>query len=225
MGSTSNPFKASGLVSHSTLPESTTAEVQHHPIISIHPDLSRNSNASQPNSSVRRDRTLHGLPIASGPTRHINTIHPSSINQRQPITPQQQQNQPLTPSRKRARKQQLLAPHGSESPSKLATVIAASAVLANSALPSSTIASTTADRHVNIVGMLSNSGASVTCSKHATGELVGQATTTAAPKTIGKGFLTCHSAVTTPSYSLYAPVTASNYATSSSEQLKVIHLI
>uniref|UniRef100_A0A0R3WII8 Histone-lysine N-methyltransferase n=1 Tax=Hydatigena taeniaeformis TaxID=6205 RepID=A0A0R3WII8_HYDTA len=122
--SSASPFlKASSLVSHSTVPVVSVEANQPASLISV-------SKSGQ--SSIR---PAPRVPIAVAPSRPMATgvaLSRPSISRQPiiaPVSPINSSTCPLTPSRKRARKQQLLAPQGTESPSTATGTGASSAVV------------------------------------------------------------------------------------------------
>uniref|UniRef100_A0A5K3FWA7 SAP130_C domain-containing protein n=2 Tax=Mesocestoides corti TaxID=53468 RepID=A0A5K3FWA7_MESCO len=111
-------LKPSSLVSHSTVP-SVSIDNQTTPLVSVVSiDTSKSGHYA---STAATTRSAQRIPIAVATNRQSSTSVPlsrSSIGRQPVIAPlsplRPASGGPLTPSRKRARKQQLLAPHGTE---------------------------------------------------------------------------------------------------------------
>nr|CDS23082.1 hypothetical protein EgrG_000709200 [Echinococcus granulosus] len=123
VSSTTQFLKASSLVSHSSVPAASVEANQPTSLISV-------SKSGQ--STIR---PAPRIPIAVAPNRPTSTgvaLSRPSIGRQPiiaPLSPIHSPTCPLTPSRKRARKQQLLAPQGTETPATATATGASSAVV------------------------------------------------------------------------------------------------
>lgn len=166
-------FKASSLVSHSTLPTVTVDNTQTPPLISVvSVDTAKSGSSVAPATATGPTITAirSTQRIAVAPNRPVTTgapLHRSPISRQShvaPLSPHTSSTSggggPLTPSRKRARKQQLLAPMGSE-PASVATA----AVGSGGGTPTTV---------VNIMGMVSAAANDVMT--HKTADLKGDTT-------------------------------------------------